>query len=253
MLIITADDFGLDNHATNNIMLAYKNNRITSVSAMVFMADSIRAAKMSYELDLEVGLHINLTWPFTQPNVSSLLQKHQDAISSYLLKSKFSQLIYNQILKKSFDLVFRAQEEEFLRLYGRPPAFYNGHQHMHLCANVILGNYLPKDIPIRRTFTFSWGEKDPFNILYRRLLDYYINIYYISTHRFYSLSPFQNMERLRKIINFSKTENIELMVHPNRKEEFNFIQSHLYLMLINSTRFGNFTMLKRLLTKKNIK
>jgi predicted glycoside hydrolase/deacetylase ChbG (UPF0249 family) len=244
MLIITADDFGLDKYATDKISLAYRTNRITSTSAMVFMLDSIRAAKISSELDIEVGLHINLTLPFTQPNVSSFLQKHQDAISSYLLKSKFSQLIYNPILKKSFDFVFRAQEEEFLRLYGRPPSFYNGHHHMHLCANVILGKYLPKDIPIRRTFTFSWREKDPFNILYRRLLDYYINKKYISTHRFYSLSPFQNMEKLRKIITFSKTENIELMVHPKREKEFTFIQSDEYLILIKMAPLGTFCKIK---------
>jgi len=75
---------------------------------------------------------------------------------------------------------------------------------------------------------------------------------YISTHRFYTLRPFQNMEKLRKIITFSKTENIELMVHPNRNEEFNFMQSDLYSMLINSTKFGNFTMLKRLLNKQKL-
>ncbi|MBC7195639.1 MAG: ChbG/HpnK family deacetylase [Deferribacterales bacterium] len=245
MLIITADDFGLDNHATNNILLAYRSNRITCASAMVFMADSLRAAKMSSELDIEVGLHINLTWPFTQPEMSSLLQKHQNAISSYLLKSKLSQLIYNPTLKKSFDLVFRAQEEEFMRLYGRPPAFYNGHQHMHLCANVILGKYLPHDIPIRRTFTFSWGEKNPFNILYRRLLDYYINRRYISTDSFYSLSPLKNIEKLYKIFKVSKMQNVELMVHPNREEEFLFISSDKYLELINRTILGSFTDLKR--------
>ena len=56
MLIINADDFGRSVAETNAALQCYTAGRITSVSAMVFMADSERAAelanaKMGWTLD----------------------------------------------------------------------------------------------------------------------------------------------------------------------------------------------------------
>ena len=42
-----------------------RQGRLTSASAMVFMADSVRAAEVARELDLDLGLHLNLSQPFT--------------------------------------------------------------------------------------------------------------------------------------------------------------------------------------------
>jgi len=241
MLIITADDFGIDKQATDSILFSYKTGRITSISAMVFMQDSMRASEMASGLDVEIGFHLNLTLPLSGSDVNSKLLEHQHVVASFLLSSKFTQIIYNPLLRKSFDFVFKAQEEEFYRLYERAPAFYNGHHHMHLCANIILGKYLPRKIPIRRTFTFAWGEKDPFNIIYRRLLDHYISRRYISSDAFYSLGPVEEFEKIKKIIRLSEIKNIELMVHPNRKEEFQFLQSDDYLKLISDKDLGHFS------------
>jgi len=246
MLIITADDFGAERKTTDNILLCYRLNRITSASAMVFASDSIRAAELASGLSIELGLHINLTMPFTGDGIDSKLQERQKEISSYLLSSKFSQIIFNPLLKKTFELVFRAQEEEFVRLYGKSPAFYNGHHHMHLCANIVLGKYLPRDVPVRRTFTFAWGEKGSFNILYRKILDYYINIRHISTDSFHSLSPLENHKVMRKVVILSKSGSVELMVHPDREEEFSFLLSGEYLKLISSTELGTFYRLVKL-------
>ena len=46
MLIITADDYGKDERTTDNILKCAEERRITSMSAMVFMNDSERAAKI---------------------------------------------------------------------------------------------------------------------------------------------------------------------------------------------------------------
>jgi len=244
MLIITADDFGIDKQATDSILFSYKTGRITSISAMVFMQDSVRAAEMASGLDVEIGFHLNLTLPLSGSNANSKLLEHQHVVASFLLSSKFTQIIYNPLLRKSFDFVFKTQEEEFHRLYKSAPAFYNGHHHMHLCANIIFGKYLPREIPIRRTFTFGWGEKDPFNIIYRRLLDHYISRRYISSDAFYSLAPVEELEKINKIISLSEIKNIELMVHPNRKEEFQFLQSDYFSKLIRSAEIGSFASLK---------
>jgi predicted glycoside hydrolase/deacetylase ChbG (UPF0249 family) len=48
MLIINADDFGMDEISTNRILECYDRRLITSTTAMVFMADSIRAANYEH-------------------------------------------------------------------------------------------------------------------------------------------------------------------------------------------------------------
>ena len=71
MIIITADDYGKTRHATDSILECFMNKSITSASAMVFMEDSERAASLTSETDVEVGLHINFTMPFGEDKVSA--------------------------------------------------------------------------------------------------------------------------------------------------------------------------------------
>ena len=65
MLIINADDWGRSVAETDAALRCYKEGRITSVSAMVFMEDSERAAELAKENELDVGLHLNFTDKFT--------------------------------------------------------------------------------------------------------------------------------------------------------------------------------------------
>ena len=65
MLIINADDWGRSLAETDAALECYKAGRITSVSAMVFMGDSERAAELAKENKLDVGLHLNFTDRFT--------------------------------------------------------------------------------------------------------------------------------------------------------------------------------------------
>ena len=64
MIIVNADDWGRSRSDTDAALACYKEERITSVSAMVFMEDSARAAELAKEMGIDVGLHINLTQPF---------------------------------------------------------------------------------------------------------------------------------------------------------------------------------------------
>ena len=140
MLIITADDYGKTRHTTDSILECFTKKRITSASAMVFMEDSERAAALSLNNNLEVGLHLNFTEPLTTINIPLNLCYHQDRVVSYLNKFKFCQIVYNPFLKDSFRYVFLSQQEEFTRLYRRSPGFINGHHpvsytHLTLTTN----------------------------------------------------------------------------------------------------------------------
>jgi predicted glycoside hydrolase/deacetylase ChbG (UPF0249 family) len=243
MLIVTADDYGKTQLATDNILECFSRKRITSTSAMVFMEDSERAASLALKTRLEVGLHLNFTLPFNTCNIPLKFREHQNKVVSYLAKHKLSQVIYNPFLTDSFKFLFLSQQEEFMRLYGKLPDHYNGHHHMHLCANVLASKMFPNGTRVRRTFTFDPGEKNPFNRLYRHILDICVSKRFISTDCFFSIAPVQNLERLRNIINRAVKENIEIEVHPEYVEEIEFLLSEQYQHLMESVHSGGFRQL----------
>jgi len=240
MLIITADDYGKTRHATDSILECFSNDRITSASAMVFMEDSERAASLALRNSFEVGLHLNFTQPFSASNIPSKLREHQNRLVSYLTKHKIFQVIYNPLLANSFNFVFQSQQEEFIRLYGRSPDYYNGHHHMHLCDNVLASNMIPKGARVRRTFTSNQGEKNPLNLLYRHLLDIWVSKRFISTDCFFSIVPVQNHERILNIFKRAAKESIEIEVHPEYPEEVDFLLSSQYQKLVDSVCKGGF-------------
>ena len=240
MMIITADDYGKTRHATDSIFKCFTSKRITSASAMVFMEDSERSASLALKTNLEVGLHLNFTLPYSAFNIPPKLRKHQNRVVSYLTKHKLTQVTYNPFLTDSFKLLFRAQQEEFVRLYGKLPDFINGHHHMHLCANVLASNIIPKNTRVRRTFTCDPGEKNLFNHLYRHILDILISKRFLSTNSFFNIMPIQNQERLKNIISRAARETIEIVVHPENAEEMNFLLSDQYLNLVEPFHRGGF-------------
>ena len=159
MLIINADDWGRSAVETDAALRCYKAGRITSVSAMVFMANSERAAELAKENQVDAGLHLNFSETFTGKNNSKRLSECHNRLVRYLRRNKYSQLFYNPFLRKAFSYSYQAQVEEFERLFGKPPSYIDGHHHMHLCANLLLSKLIPAGMKIRRNFSFWPGEK----------------------------------------------------------------------------------------------
>jgi len=245
MLIITADDWGKNTAATNNSLLTFKNDGITSVSSMVFMKDSERASELALENEIEAGLHLNFSQAFDGGITSERLMDFQLRLAAFLEKNRYAAMVYHPFLKKEFEYVYMAQHAEFVRLYGMPPVHINGHRHKHLCSNLLIDGLMPKGSMVRRTFTFNRGEKNGFNLIYRRLIDRIIENKYVCTNSFFSIMPIKKKERLLKIINLSMGSAVELMVHPEREEEFNFLMSDEYLHMISGIETGNYKSLCR--------
>ena len=243
MLIVTADDYGKTRHATDSILKCFSNKRITSASAMVFMEDSERAASLASKTNLEIGLHVNFTLAYSAPNISPELGSHQERVLPYLTRNNYTEVFYNPFLANSFHFLFISQLEEYERLYGRKPDFYNGHHHAHLCANVLAGKMIPKGARVRRSFTFEPGERNWFNRLYRRYLNGIVARRFISTDRFYSIIPVRNQERLREILTFAVKETVEIEVHPENIVETEFLMSDEYRHLMDGVHMGSFQQL----------
>lgn len=223
MLIINADDWGRDSDTTERTLDCVHRGGVSSVSAMVFMEDSERAAVMAREHAIDAGLHLNLTTPFSAGNCPPRLMEYQQKLAQYLLRHRLAQVMFHPGLTSAFEYVMAAQLEEFRRLYGADAGRLDGHHHMHLCANVLLQGLLPPNTIVRRNFSFEAGEKSLWNRLYRRLVDRMLARRHRLTDYFFSLAPLQPESRLQRILSLSLQYVVEVEVHPINKDEYQFL------------------------------
>ena len=242
MLIINADDWGRTCAETDTALLCYKEGRITSVTAMVFMEDSSRAADLAKDAGIDVGLHLNLSQRFMGEGCVGLLQEYHDRIVHYPTLNKYALLFYNPALRKQFRYVYQAQLEEFLRLYGRPPSHIDGHHHMHLCTNMLLDRVIPNNEKVRRNFSFWPGEKSFLNRMYRRLIDWWLDSRYFVTDYFFALSQVIQTDRLMHVSELSKVATVELMTHPANAKEYAFLMSDDYLAMLRKIENGTYSL-----------
>jgi predicted glycoside hydrolase/deacetylase ChbG (UPF0249 family) len=243
MLIVNADDWGRNTTSTDNTMVCFNNGSITSVSAMVFMEDSKRAAALALNNGLDAGLHLNFTTKFNQDITSSKLFECQQRISKFLQKNRYCLLLYNPALKKDFQYVFNAQYEEYIRLYHQKPMHIDGHHHMHLCTNVLFQRLIPRGSKVRRNFSFTSKEKGTINRSYRSIVDRWLQRKYQCTDFFFSIVPMHKPYRLQGIVELSLRHNVELMVHPGKPDEYHYLLSAEYMEMIRNKKIGSYRVL----------
>jgi predicted glycoside hydrolase/deacetylase ChbG (UPF0249 family) len=222
MLIINADDWGRSVAETDAALGCFLKGRISSVTAMMFMEDSERAAELAKEYGVEAGLHLNLNQPYTGEASSAARESHS-RVARFLNCSKFAVLFYPPGLRNEFRDVFRVQMDEFMRLYGKPPTHVDGHQHRHLCANILMDEIIPRGLKVRRSFTFWPDQKGHLNRLYRYLIDRWLARKYRLTDFFFSLDYCLRDQSLGRVLDLAVTANVELMTHPVRAEEYAFL------------------------------
>jgi len=223
VLIINADDWGRGAGTTDRIFECIRQGSVSSTSGMVFMEDSERAAALAQERNIDVGLHLNLTTPFSASAVRDRLVQHHGRVSRFLLRRRLSQCVFHPGLASSFEYLVKAQLEEFSRIYGEDPRRVDGHHHMHLCANVLFADLLPKGTIARRNFSFQPGEKSGMNRLYRKVIDSILSRRHRLTDLFFDLLPIDNTERLVRIFTAARKSVVEVETHPINPEEYHFL------------------------------
>ena len=239
MLIINADDWGRSQAETDAALDCYKNGRITSVSAMVFMRDSERAAELAKANQIDVGLHLNFSESFTGNHSSkALIDNHRIAL--FLTRNKYAPLLYNPFLREEFACSCQAQLEEFVRLFGQLPSHLDGHHHMHLCANILLSKVIPAGMKMRRNFSFWPGEKSPFNRAYRGLVDRWLARKYRLPDYFFDLSQCMRKNKFDRVLTLAKSGNVELMTHPVLCSELEYLMSDRFGELLHHSRTGTY-------------
>jgi predicted glycoside hydrolase/deacetylase ChbG (UPF0249 family) len=132
--------------------------------------------------------------------------------------------------------------DEFLRLYGRSPSHVDGHQHRHLCWNVIFGKVIPRGTKVRKNFSFSTGEKGFVNRLYRKWVDRLLARRYRVTDYFFALPDCMAGGRLERLAAFAKESTVELMTHPVRPDEFAFLMGNSFRELLSALKTGTYAL-----------
>lgn len=223
LLIINADDWGRDRETTQRTFECILHGTVSSTSAMVFMEDSERAAEMALEANIDAGLHLNFTTPFSASDCPPRLLEHQRQLAAYLLRHKFARFVFNPGVARSFDYVVKAQMEAFHHLYGCEPARLDGHHHMHLCANVLWGNLLPAGTLARRTFSRRSRREGLLRSIYRRVTDRILARRHCLTDFFFSLHPLEPRSRLEQVFELAQRFTVEVETHPINAGEYQFL------------------------------
>jgi len=221
-LIINADDWGFDTHTTDRTLECFRQGVLSSASGMVFMQDSVRASNIATEHSLDIGLHLNLSAPFSTSCVPTRLEIHQQLVRKYLCKHPFTRAMYHPWLANSFEYVVAKQIEEFTRLYGKLPDRIDGHHHMHLSANVLVQQLLPSGTIVRRHFSYEPGEKIVRNFTFRMFSSVFLRRYRFTDFLF-SLPPLSPAARMKRIFGVAKRFVVEVEAHPINPEEYQFL------------------------------
>jgi len=222
-VIVNADDWGRDAVTSRRTLDCVLRGAVSSVSAMVFMEDSEQAAQLARQHDVDTGLHLNFTMPFSAPDCAPRLRDHQEKLSRFLRWHRLAPAVYHPGLRSSFEYAVKSQLEEYERIYGAPANRIDGHHHMHLCANVLAQGLLPAGIIVRRNLSFAAGEKSPFNRFYRRVQDKQLARRYRLADFFFDLQPLEPRQRLKVIFKLAEQFDVEVETHPVHDVEYKFL------------------------------
>jgi predicted glycoside hydrolase/deacetylase ChbG (UPF0249 family) len=243
MLIINADDVGRSRAETDIAVALFRERRLTSGTFMMFMEDTERAVELARERGMNTGLHLNLSQRYNGRLPSPAAQSAHERVVRFMKSSKFAVLLYHPGLRGAFRDVFRSQADEYERLFGRPPRHVDGHQHRHLCANLICEEIIPRGCSVRRNFSFFPGDKSWINRAYRRWVDARLARRYRLTDYFFSLAQCLRGGRTRVPAELAGEHRVELMTHPVQPDEAAFLRSAEFDRVFDKIQLGSYEMI----------
>jgi predicted glycoside hydrolase/deacetylase ChbG (UPF0249 family) len=222
LLIVSADDWGHDSGATDAIHECFQAGAVSSVSAMVHMSDSARAAELAIGGGEPVGLHINLTEAFTGPDCPATARSRQARIVGYFAGPRRRMWGLSPTLFKTIEDCIAEQLETFRNLYGREPTHVDGHQHVHKSLGVLLSRTLPSGLRMRPSLTFMPGEKSLPNRLARALVNRVMRMRFRIPRYLFDLReahPAFGGAGLDRKLALADQHSVEFMTHPALADE----------------------------------
>lgn len=243
ILIVNADDFGWTREATDHTLEAFAARRITSATAMVHMEDSARAAELALEANLPVGLHLNLTDPFTDPSVSEAQRARQLQLCRLFgRRFRLRSWTFDPRIRAQVEVAISEQLKRFEELYGQPPSHVDGHNHVHSCPNVALAAPLSSVAKMRDSL-WAWpNARGPLAVAQalRRAL---VSRRFLRTRYFLHIIQLQRElelgERTERL-ELARDASLEVMAHPGYPHEHTFLMSADWERLIAKLPIGSY-------------
>jgi predicted glycoside hydrolase/deacetylase ChbG (UPF0249 family) len=241
LLIVNADDWGYDKEATDAIADTFDCGGLTSTTAMVFMADSDRAAEQSLSRPrLGVGLHLNLVEEFSDPATPTAVRDRQRRFIEHFRLLRVRRWVYDPRIRHEVNQIVADQFRRFYELYGRAPTHLDGHHHCHLAANVLLSPAVPRGMKVRNALSDA-HRSNPLSDVLRAARDRLLTRRFATTDHFLSVRsvwpPFGGaLSRLE----LARTASVEVMVHPSFADEYPELTSEPWRTALAGVRLGSF-------------
>ena len=244
LLIVNADDFGGNPLATDRIVECFVARRITSTSAMVHMKDSARAARLAQEGELAIGLHLNLTQAFDDPETPAGVRERQARAVAYFAGGRRRRFTYNPRVSRLVKACVADQLTHFRELFGREPTHIDGHNHVHLSPTALFS--LPAGTPVRT------GESDPrggvsLGAPMRRLRHRALKHRYRTTDYFFAidrLGQSPSEDDVKRLLSFADRASVEIMTHPDRNSDFALLMSDAWASGLERHALGSYRELR---------
>lgn len=153
-IILVADDYGLSPGVNRAIIDLAGRGRLSAVSCMSlapYWEEGAPALK-ALQGKVAVGLHLTLTY---LPPLTRDMGAHLPGLRSVLINSWARALDLAEV-----EAELKAQFEKFIAVFGAPPEYLDGHQHIHVLPGVreivlkLRGQYAPQSW-IRNVVDFS--------------------------------------------------------------------------------------------------
>jgi len=242
LLIVNADDFGWNPDATDRTVECFAAGQITSTTALMHMEDSERAAALGREGGFPIGLHLNLTDPFTGPAVPAPVRERQAAACRIFGDGglRLRSWTYDPRIATLVDDAIRDQLERFHALFEREPTHADGHNHVQVCPNVVrapaltglkLRNALWSWPSTRTAMGLARGARR--ELTARRFLT---SRYFLDIAELHRLGP----ETMEERVSLARGASVEVMAHPGFGHELEALRSPAWAESIASVPRGSY-------------
>lgn len=248
LLILNADDWGGFSAGTDAIERCFQAGAISSASAMVYMADSRRAAEIALNMRRPIGLHLNLTQTFDSADAPSAVRERQQSLQRH-----FAHLRRRRWLLSPDIRVHRLiadgildQLDEFRKLYGKEPTHIDSHHHVHVCPDVFLSRALTSGLRMRQTLSVSPIEGR--DNLARRAKHELLSRRFVTTDRFWRVRELCEQDDavpLATALDHAAVLSIEMMVHPSFPNEYAVLSSEAWLESLADAPLASYLALPR--------
>lgn len=219
MLTVTADDWGLRPEVSDAILACWRAGAIDGASAMVEMEDSERAFALAAAERVPLGLHLNLTTPFTAAAAEPRRLRQRAAVAYFARPRR--RLVFDPLARGRLDACVADQLDAFAAATGATPRHADGHQHIQTCPTVLASPALGRVGSLREAHALVAGQRSVPRRAYRGAVNFAIRRRFRSA-RFVSLRdlhPALGGVGLEVLERLAREGDVEVMTHPAWEDE----------------------------------